>query len=299
MPPPYRKGAGAEFIPRLPGPIRPSAASRREISVRSRERLCLSVRGKLVIAAVVPLVTCVASILLAAYFVVESQFDSRARTKLETVSTFVVEASQLGLMTKSASQLEQAVASALAYPDIVQVAIFGTSGPAILSEGLAPARGLPDFEQLLVSGPRYDRSDPSIRVLEVPVLMARGETEPELIARTHALSLGSEVATQDVAFVYVRLFSNPAAREESWRFLQSRWAKLRRRIAPLLVSRVIAATPALGTPAYRREVSRFFRENPVPAGERTLRQALERFDAETRFRRSAGPALEKLLANLE
>ena len=41
------------------------------------------------------------------------------------------------------------------------------------------------------------------------------------------------------------------------------------------------------TPARRREVARFFRENPVPSGERALRQSLERFDWYRGFRRRA------------
>ena len=65
----------------------------------------------------------------------------------------------------------------------------------------------------------------------------------------------------------------------------------------LLAARVIAATPALGTQRRRAEVARFFKANPVPSGARTLRQALERFDAYAALRRSQGPALETFLQN--
>ncbi len=64
---------------------------------------------------------------------------------------------------------------------------------------------------------------------------------------------------------------------------------------PLLANRLIEATPALGTSAYRREVARFFREHPLPAGERTLRQALERFDWYAGFKRWAAPELAAYL----
>ena len=46
----------------------------------------------------------------------------------------------------------------------------------------------------------------------------------------------------------------------------------------MLVTRPIEALPALGTRAWRRDVARFFREHPVATGQRTVRQALERFD---------------------
>ena len=63
----------------------------------------------------------------------------------------------------------------------------------------------------------------------------------------------------------------------------------------LLAGRLIEATPALLTPAYRRDVARFFARHPVPSGARALRQALERFDAYRAMRRPAAAALERFL----
>src|SRR5439155_19562129 len=86
-----------------------------------------------------------------------------------------------------------------------------------------------------------------------------------------------ENPTQDVAFLLMRLLGNPAARGEAWRFMTRRWAALRRRIPPLMMSRVVEMTPALREPRYAREVARFFRTHPVPEATRALRQALEVF----------------------
>ena len=60
-------------------------------------------------------------------------------------------------------------------------------------------------------------------------------------------------------------------------------------------SRLIETTPLLGTRAHRREVAKFFRAHPVPLGERTQHQALERFDSWARFK---GPASRELDAFL-
>ena len=51
--------------------------------------------------------------------------------------------------------------------------------------------------------------------------------EPAQIERTLALSLSDAVATQDVIFLLVRLLGNPAAREQTWRFVKRRWTLLR------------------------------------------------------------------------
>jgi len=119
--------------------------------------------------------------------------------------------------------------------------------------------------------------------------------EPAQIERTLALSLTDAVATQDVIFLLARLLGNPAAREPTWRFVKRHWARLRRRMPSLLAGRLIEATPALLTPAYRRDVASFFSKHPVPSGARALRQALERFDAYRALRRPAAAALERFL----
>ena len=113
--------------------------------------------------------------------------------------------------------------------------------------------------------------------------------------RTLALCLGARVATQDVVFLLARLLRNPAARERTWAFTVRRWSRLRKRIPPLLASRVIEATSALLTDAHRREVAKFFRDNPVASGERALRQTLERFAWYKGFRRKAAADLTRWL----
>ena len=45
----------------------------------------------------------------------------------------------------------------------------------------------------------------------------------------------------------------------------------------------------------RREVAAFFRNHPVPSGDRALKQALERFDSWTRFQPVAARELELYL----
>jgi puromycin-sensitive aminopeptidase len=129
------------------------------------------------------------------------------------------------------------------------------------------------------------------------MLMALGEfREPALVERALELSLTEAVGTQDVAILLVRMLGNPAAREATWRFVKRRWAKLRRRLPPMLASRPIEALPALGTRAARRDVAAFFREHPVPTAARAVRQALERFDLDAELAARAVPELHRWLA---
>lgn len=118
----------------------------------------------------------------------------------------------------------------------------------------------------------------------------------KLVRRTLALCLGEEVGIQYVALLLGHMLGNPDAAGLAWAFMQRRWPRLRRRLPPGLVTRPIEALPALATRAARREVAAFFRANPVPTGQRSVRQALERFDIGLAFDGRVGPALRRWLS---
>ena len=65
--------------------------------------------------------------------------------------------------------------------------------------------------------------------------------QPALVQRTLDLALTDEIPTQDVAFIIARLFGNPLGRDASWKFLTKRWGTLKKRIPPLMLSRLIEA----------------------------------------------------------
>ena len=145
--------------------------------------------------------------------------------------------------------------------------------------------------------PLYDRYRDVVAKAETPqerrrfLLSLASFRTPGTIRRTLAAVLTPEIPTQDVAFVLMRLLANPAARHETWKFMTRRWAAIRRRVPPLMISRLIEATPALRDVRYAREVARFFRTHPVPEARRALKQALEIFRLNAELRRRAAPGL--------
>ena len=115
--------------------------------------------------------------------------------------------------------------------------------------------------------------------------------------RTLAAVLTPEIPTQDVAFLLMRLLANPAARGETWKFMTRKWAALRRRVPPLMISRLVEVTPALRDPGYARDVGRFFRTHPVPEARRAVKQALEVFRLNAELRRRTAPGLARWLGS--
>lgn len=116
-----------------------------------------------------------------------------------------------------------------------------------------------------------------------------------MVKRTLSLLLTDSIDTQDVVILLTRMLGNPAANAQTWEFMKKRWAALRRRMPPMLITRPIEATPQLGSREARRDVAAFFRANPVPTGSRVLRQALEKFDLNLEFQTRAAPGLRRWL----
>ena len=120
--------------------------------------------------------------------------------------------------------------------------------------------------------------------------------DPDRVDETLALALDPRVPGGDVALLLGRALHNPEAREQAWSFVERRWNALSRRMGAMLVTRLIGATPALGTREARRDVAAFFRAHPVPTGRRAVRQALERFDLELALVRRGAPELGRFVA---
>ncbi|MCW5890029.1 MAG: M1 family metallopeptidase [bacterium] len=116
------------------------------------------------------------------------------------------------------------------------------------------------------------------------------------VKRTLDALLGAEIPTQDMAFVIMRLLGNPNAREAAWSFLCKRWSAIKKRLPPLMLARLVEATPSLREPRYAREVREFFAAHPVPEAARAVKQALERFRLNAELRKRTGPALARWLA---
>ncbi len=115
------------------------------------------------------------------------------------------------------------------------------------------------------------------------------------VRRTLDALLTGEIPTQDLAFILMRLFANPAGGAAAWTFTTKRWSTLRKRIPPLMLARLVEATPGLREPRYAREVKAFFTSHPVPEAARALRQAMERFRLNAELRRRTAPGLARWL----
>ena len=71
----------------------------------------------------------------------------------------------------------------------------------------------------------------------------------------------------------------------AWEFVKSNWAEFDRRYGGggFGLMRLVSIVNSFTTDEQRADVENFFSENPVPAAERTIRQALERMRLNIRW----------------
>ncbi len=100
----------------------------------------------------------------------------------------------------------------------------------------------------------------------------------ELLRETLERSLSPEVRLQDTISVVAGVASNHRGRDLAWQFIKDNWAEFDRRYGAggFGLMRLVSVCGAFTSQDRLNDVENFFQENPTPAAERTIRQALER-----------------------
>ena len=149
-----------------------------------------------------------------------------------------------------------------------------------------------------------ERLDKQRRVAATPqlerhLLLARADFEdPTLVRHLLEDTITDSIRSQDLAFVYMRLFRNPAARWHAWHFLQHGFEALNARAITYMWKRIADAIPELGTPEALKEVRTFFAKHPLPDTDQGMQQALEWMTLDLAFRRRARAQVERWLGGV-
>jgi aminopeptidase N len=122
--------------------------------------------------------------------------------------------------------------------------------------------------------------------------------DPALVQRTLQFALSPDVRTQDTATLIAGLLSRTSSQDAAWTFVKEHWDTLTKTLGVFQgVPRIAGAVGAFCTREKRAEVERFFKEHPVTAAERTLRQAFERIDSCVALKERQAPAASSWLAS--
>ena len=145
------------------------------------------------------------------------------------------------------------------------------------------------YDRLWELEERTSLQEEKIRLL---LAMSRFQDE-ELLNDTLARALSSRVRSQDTITVVASVAANPRGRLPAWQFVKNNWAEFDRRYGGggFGLMRLVSIVNSFTTEEQKADVENFFAENPAPAAERTIRQALERMNLNIRWLELNRPAL--------
>jgi aminopeptidase N len=145
------------------------------------------------------------------------------------------------------------------------------------------------YDQLWELEERTNLQEEKIRLL---LAMSRFQ-DAGLLNETLESSLTSRVRSQDTITVVSGVAANPKGRLPAWEFVKNNWGEFDRRYGGggFGLMRLVSIVNSFTTDEQRADVEKFFTDNPAPAAERTIRQALERMSLNIRWLELNGPAL--------
>ncbi len=110
-------------------------------------------------------------------------------------------------------------------------------------------------------------------------------SQPELLTETLERSLTSDVRSQDTISVVTAVAANVKGRDLAWQFVKDNWEEFDRRYGGggFGLMRLVSICGHFNDETRIEEVEAFFRDHPAPAGERTIRQSLERVRLNSRW----------------
>ena len=145
------------------------------------------------------------------------------------------------------------------------------------------------YDQLWELEERTSMQEEKIRLL---LAMSRFQ-DVDLLNDTLEGSLSGRVRSQDTITVVAGVAANPLGRSPAWEFVKNNWAEFDRRYGGggFGLMRLVSIVNSFTTDEQREDVERFFTDNPAPAAERTIRQAVERMRLNIRWLELNRPAL--------
>ena len=103
--------------------------------------------------------------------------------------------------------------------------------------------------------------------------------KPELVQKALELGVSGVIRNQDSTWYISAFLRNPETRPIAWKFIQARWSDVEKTFTTSSGATLVASTGQFCNADAASNVSVFFKIHPVPASERSLRQALERINS--------------------
>jgi signal transduction histidine kinase/CheY-like chemotaxis protein len=150
-----------------------------------------------------------------AYFTLQAEFESRARTRLEAASITLGQSVRLGLTSRSPRHLREPSRAILADPEIVHVEVYGADGELLYAEGRGDIPPAPSA-LLQTPGPdlRYRVAGPELHEVIRVVSYRRKGPGPDRPTFLRGLALQGEPVGEPAGIVRIVMSTESRAAEQ-------------------------------------------------------------------------------------
>ncbi len=108
--------------------------------------------------------------------------------------------------------------------------------------------------------------------------------QPELIDRTLALAVSSDVRGQDGFRLLADLLTHDASKHRALEFVKSHWPQISEKFPPRSLNAIASACSSFDQPADERSINEFFTADKLPYGKSALTRMLEELHAAVLYR---------------
>jgi hypothetical protein len=124
--------------------------------------------------------------------------------------------------------------------------------------------------------------------LEVRYLMALLELEQVDLFKETLELFTSEVRTQNAPYLLGAAMTHRSHGYLAWELVRDRWEELNRTFPQNSIPRMVGGIRSLSTPSVAAEIHSFFADRPIPQGQLTLAQHLEKLTVNVELRSREG-----------
>ena len=120
---------------------------------------------------------------------------------------------------------------------------------------------------------------------------------PEVLPKAVQLGTSSAIRNQDAAYYLSDFLRHPETRQPAWKYIQTHWNDVEKQLTTSSGSVIVRTTGEFCDEDSALNVGAFFKVHPLPASERTLRQAVERINSCIDVKKLQGSNLQSWLAD--
>jgi len=99
---------------------------------------------------------------------------------------------------------------------------------------------------------------------------------PKLLEKTLTASLSDNIKNQDAPYLIAYALRNYRHSEKTWSFIENNWADIIKKFPDNAVPRIFGGIKIISNEKLADRINLFFKNNPIPQGQKTIDQNLEK-----------------------